>query len=62
MARNIKAFHRLRQQTTKDNDAKQQQNEKKNTTRLYPTKRPQNKFKNNQGIISETSSYLNKTA
>jgi hypothetical protein len=33
-----------------------------NTTRLYPTNRPQNKFKNNQGIIGKTSSYLNKTA
>ena len=61
MARNIKTFHRLRQQTTKENDAKQQQYEE-NTTRLYPTNRPQNKFKNNQGIISKTSSYLNKTA
>ncbi len=56
MARNIKASHRLRQQTTKENDAKQQQYEE-NTTRLYPTNRPQYKFKNNQGIISETSSY-----
>jgi hypothetical protein len=44
MARNIKTFHRLRQQTTKENDAKQQQYEE-NTTRPYPTNRPQNKFK-----------------
>ncbi len=40
---------------------KQQQYEE-NTTRLYPTNRSQNIFKNNQGIISKTSSYLNKTA
>jgi hypothetical protein len=35
---------------------------KENTTRLYPTNRPQNKFKKNQGIIIKISSYLNKTA
>jgi hypothetical protein len=35
---------------------------KENTTRLYPTNRPQNKFKKNQSIIIKISSYLNKTA
>jgi hypothetical protein len=40
---------------------KQQQYEE-NTTRLYPTNRPQTKFKTNQGIIIKISSYLNKTA
>ena len=44
MARNIKAFHWLRQQTTKENDAKQQQYEKippVYTEEKDPNKNPQ---------------------
>jgi hypothetical protein len=62
MARNIKTFHQLRQQATKKRMKQKQQQYKENTTRLYPTNRPQNKFKKYQGMIIKISSYLNKTA
>jgi hypothetical protein len=40
---------------------KQQQYEE-NTTRLDPRKRPQNKFRKNQGRIIKSLNYFNKTA
>jgi|LakMenE01Jun11ns_1017448.scaffolds.fasta_scaffold6625955_1 hypothetical protein len=45
MARNIKTFHQLRQQATKKRMMQKQQQYKENTTRLYPTNRPQNNSK-----------------
>jgi hypothetical protein len=61
MARNMKTFYQPDSKQPKRIMQKQPRY-KENTTRLYPTNRPQNKFKKYQGIIIKISSYLNKTA
>ncbi len=51
MARDIKIFHRLRQQTTKENEEKKQQEYEEITTRLNSSNRPQHKPEKTQSKL-----------